>query len=144
MIALISQISLMAVADVRKKLDRARRHIILMALAGILFFIAALAAIATVWIMLAAIVGPLWSGVIIAAVCVAIGLFFLAIDAYLDHRNAQRERLLREARAASAPMSLGLAGQVPGMIKANPLVAVAAIGLLSYLFARSQGIGKTD
>ncbi|WP_429931158.1 hypothetical protein [Agrobacterium vitis] len=143
MFALLTRLTLVAAEGVKPRIDKARRNAIAGVIAGFCFLIAIVAAIVSGWIFLAAEIGAGPAGLVIAGVAVLIGLITLAIVSIINRREARRRAFLQTATlAATDPLTMGLMGRLPGMLKVNPIVGVAAVGMLAYLFARSQGIGR--
>ncbi|MVA26827.1 hypothetical protein V6582_13165 [Agrobacterium vitis] len=143
MFGLLTRLTLVAAEGVKPRIDKARRNAIAGAIAGFCFLIAIVAAIVSGWIFLAAEIGAGPAGLVIAGIAVLIGLITLAIVSIINRREARRRAFLQTATlAATDPLTMGLMGRLPGMLKVNPIVGVAAVGMLAYLFARSQGIGR--
>ncbi|MUO81695.1 hypothetical protein GOZ78_22520 [Agrobacterium vitis] len=143
MFGLLTRLTLVAAEGVKPRIDKARRNAIAGVIAGFCFLIAIVAAIVSGWIFLAAEIGAGPAGLVIAGVAVLIGLITLAIVSIINRREARRRAFLQTATlAATDPLTMGLMGRLPGMLKVNPIVGVAAVGMLAYLFARSQGIGR--
>ncbi|BCH58174.1 hypothetical protein RvVAR0630_07980 [Agrobacterium vitis] len=143
MFGLLTRLTLVAAEGVKPRIDKARRNAIAGAISGFCFLIAIVAGIVSGWIFLAAEIGAGPAGLVIAGIAVLIGLITLAVVSIINRREARRRAFLQTATlAATDPLTMGLMGRLPGMLKVNPIVGVAAVGMLAYLFARSQGIGR--
>lgn len=143
MLGLLARLSLVAAEGVKPRIERAKRSAVAGMIAGFCFLVAIVAGIVSGWIFLAAEIGAGPAGLVIAGIAVLLGLVALAIVSVINRREERRRMFLQTATlAATDPITTGLMGRLPGMLKVNPVVGVAAVGMLAYLFARSQGIGR--
>ncbi|MGG7519282.1 hypothetical protein ACQ3G6_15475 [Allorhizobium undicola] len=139
MLSLFARLAVVGAQGVRPKIEKAKRNLLAGVIAGFCVLVAIVSVIVAAWIFLAEVVGAGWAGLIIAAAAVVIAAITLAIAALINHREERRRiRLQAATMAATSPLSMGVVGSLPSMLKVNPVVGVLAVGALSYLFARSR------
>lgn len=144
MLALLSRLLITGAEGVRPRLEMARRKAIALCIASFCFVITIIALIVSGWIALADVIGPALAGLAVAGIALVLGLLTLAIAAIIN-RRAERRRLAlqRASLAASNPLTSSLIGEMPKMLKANPILGVVTVSLFAYLLAKNAGLGRS-
>ncbi|MCK7615106.1 hypothetical protein [Roseibium sediminicola] len=126
--------------DMRGIYRRAKRNTALMVVSGICFATAYVAGLIAAGAFLAPIYGPALSALLIAAAMAVIGLVVLAVLSLLKLRDKRRNARRRAGQNLAAAAAISILPQLTG---SKSLLALAAIGGLAFLAARSQG-GEED
>ncbi|NKN39237.1 hypothetical protein HFC70_23110 [Agrobacterium sp. a22-2] len=138
---LAEQLALMAMRGLSPRVAEIRRNTLGHIVAGVLFATAYVAVIVASWFFLTPEVGPAWAALIVAGVAILVGLLVLAWVA-IANRRAERLALIRRASLTADPLSSGLAAELPGMLRDNPITTVALVSGFAYLLARNHGFGR--
>jgi hypothetical protein len=125
-----------AAHEVRGIVHRLRRNALLTALAGLCFATAYVAAVVAAGAALAPLYGPALSALIIAGTMVFAGLMFVAVLAYLKHRDRRRRLKQQAAQRLTIAAALSL---LPQLTKSKGLLVAAALGGLALLASQGQG-----
>lgn len=126
--------------DLREAVDRARRNVVLMAVAGLCFVTAYCAALIAIGAALYPLVGLAWAATIETGGLLVIGGLILLVRHGLKVRD--RRRLARR-RAAQRMVASTVFSLLPMLGKSKHALLLAALGGLAY-WVTSQTTGATE
>ncbi|TYC51328.1 hypothetical protein FMN50_22575 [Rhodobacterales bacterium] len=128
-----------ATRDVRGIYRRAKRNVVLTAVAGVCFVTAYVALMISAGVYLATIYGPVAAALIIAAGMALLGGLIMAAMAFMKIRERRRNSRRRAGQKLAAAAAISV---LPQLTKSKGLLALAAVGGLAYFL--TQGNGNDD
>ncbi|MCM2475998.1 hypothetical protein HGO38_21210 [Rhizobium sp. CG5] len=139
---LAEQLAFMAMRGFGPRVEEIRRNTFGYMIAGVMFATAYVGIIVASWFFLTPEVGPAWAALIVSGGAILVGLLVLGWVA-LANRRAERLAMLRRASLTVDPLSSGLAMELPGLLRNNPITTVALVSGFAFLIARNHGFGRS-
>ncbi|GEO86206.1 MULTISPECIES: hypothetical protein [Alphaproteobacteria] len=141
---MLEQIVTLALGNVVTTAVEVKRKTIGGVIATLFFLTAYVALVMALAFYVAAQAGPVAAALVVAAAAMAAALVVLAVVAVLNRRTEQRmlERQAALAAQQPDPVTAGLMSELPGMMKASPIVTTIMVASFVYVLTRSRGFGR--
>ncbi|MGV8937257.1 MAG: hypothetical protein ACOH2J_09055 [Allorhizobium sp.] len=143
MLNLAEQLVHMAMREVRPAAREMKRTTLSLAVAGVLFATAYVALVISAAYYISFWEGPVMAGLVIAAAAIALALVVIAVMMMANRRS----RLIAMAERRAVPrqggnLAIGLASQLPGMVRESPIATTVMVASLAFAVARANGFGR--
>lgn len=122
--------------DINGMVRRAKRNAVLSGIAAVCFATAYVAGVVAAGAYLAPIYGPAMAALLIAAIMLGTGLFFVSVLSYLKYRDRKRKARSQVAKQLTVAAAVSI---LPQLTKNKGLMITAALGGLAFLAAQALG-----
>jgi len=140
---LAEQLIYMVLGQVRPAAREMKRTALTFAVCGVLFATAYVALVMSAAFYVSFREGPVVAGLVIAAGAILLALVFIAVMMVVN----RQARLVDMAQRRMAPppggnLAVGLASQLPGMVRESPIATTVMVASLAFAVARANGFGR--